>query len=623
MVFKDSAYAEYAEHIRRQGIEVQSFFSFEEAAELIEEANPGAIVSINYFSKSYEEASDILKRVRQITDCKIYLLSGNRPPAKFIQQADEMRNIEVKWGKEIDIDIENIPETEPVKTETDTEVQKEEGSLPEETDLKEPKEEPAEVTNESINNEVSDPDKSSETNLETDLEEESEKKSLLLMLESDLEKAFREKASIKYNIKTAVQVEDIPAKLENISAVILSTSGCEKYYAELKNTVKAIPKVIKLYAIDNITANQLIYGELGEIHGIKFFSDFESIIEDIEDNTVEEEEKEESTELKTRTEKSIIKNLSGTMSGILQTTKNLPKPAISFPKLNVLRDKKDPEDPHVKKQTKKSNKAHTYVEREKIMLFLSPMSTGKTEIASNVAYSLSQQGIKTALVDLDLSKKGLFYQFPIVTKEDIYTYRLFTLSLMDEQFIDEPLELAFKANKNLYVYTTHREVEIPLTSRSLDMLIRYLKKAVDVIVIDIGKDLPQELIERLLDENSDKYLVATQDIGVLNTLPYLLKWFGTFPVYYRNWNLVLNQHRPVKGLKDSEIEGYFFDQDTSDLKFQITKMFHVPENPHVWEKKTQRSIAYGVDTDFDTAIDEISHNWMFGKSCKGGVTVEV
>jgi hypothetical protein len=196
--------------------------------------------------------------------------------------------------------------------------------------------------------------------------------------------------------------------------------------------------------------------------------------------------------------------------------------------------------------------------------------------------------------------------------------------LSEQKLIDDPLELSFKANKNLFVYTTHRDIEVSFTQRTLDLFIRYLKRTVDVIVVDVGKNLPKDLVESLLDiESIDKYLIATQDIEILNTIPYSLKWLGYFPAYYKDWNLVLNNYRPLKGLKDSEISSYFNDKDSSDLKFDILKKFHVPQSDSVWEKKTERALIYGSNESFDAAVDNIIENWMLGKTQKGGVRIEI
>jgi hypothetical protein len=615
MIFKDNSYMEYAKYIQAKGIDVHTFNSFEEAIEKIPACNPGAIVSINYKCNTLE---DFLIKIREVTGCKIYILSGTKPPAKLIQKADELKNIAIKWRKEIDIDIENIPETEEKVYQDKDPVEE----LPDpEADDEEPDEEQTDKPEEIVQpNEEPDED-FSETNSGI---------KLIALMEKSLEEDLK-KFSSMFNIKTAEHMEEVLQEIEKdaAAAVIFSGSICEKNFEDVKRAAKSIPKIVKLYAIDNVKLNQLIYGEL-ETNGIKFFPDFQGIIDDMEDREelLDPEADEESTDTKSDVKpgQNIIKNVSGAVSEIIKTTKNIPKPVINFPNIKVPKlkpEKKEPKEKEVKK-TKNNKQVHTFVERSKVMIFLSPLTTGKTEIASNVAQGLSLKGVKTALIDLDLDKKGLFYSFPIFEKGDIYKYRLLSLSLSEQKLVDEPLELSFKANKNLFVYTTHRDIEIPFTPRILDLFIRYLKRTVDVIVVDVGKNLSKDLTENLLDiESIDKYLVANQDIGVLNTIPYSLKWLGSFPAYYKDWNLVLNNYRPLKGLKDSEILSYFYDEDSTDLKFDILKTFHIPQSNSVWEKKTERALSYGSDESFDAAIDKIIENWMIGKAQKGGVTIEI
>lgn len=624
MILKDDSYEEYAEYIRQKGILVYTYKIFEKAIEEIPRYNPGAIVSINHFSlKSYDQAEELLNKVREVTECKIFLLSGVKPPAKLIQKADELRNIVVKWGKEIDIDIESIPETEDTEVKTlheerqDSEVYSKESDpedSPEDSDLKD---EGTEVEDEQIPEETITPDE--EINpYEVQYIPEG-KINVIVLMEKDLEEDLKEKSASRFIIETAGCIDEVLSKIGNTAAVIFSSSICVKYFEDVKRAAKKIPKIVRLYAIDNASGiNQLIYGEL-ETNGIKFFKDFESIIDDIvetPEDLLDEEDKEPD-----KPGQKIIKNFSGTLNGLIQTTKKIPKPVLTLPKLSKPRERKEP----VKKEPDgvKKNKripAAAFIERKKIMLFMSPLTTGKTEIASNVALSLSLKGIKTALIDLDLEQKEVLYNFPLYEKEDIYKYRLLSLSLSEQQQLSEdPLELSYRANKNLFVYTTHRDVEIPFTVKSIDLFIRYLKRAVDVIVIDVGRSLSKDMTERLLDvESLEKYLVATQDIGVLNTLPYTLKWFGSFPAYYRDWNLIINNYRPLKGLKDSEIIKYFYDAEVPDLKFEILSTFYIPQSSVIWERKTERCCAYGSDKNFDAAVDEIAQSWLYGKTPKGG-----
>lgn len=621
---------EYAKYIEEKGIDVHTFNSFEEALEKITVYNPGAIVSINY--KSYDTVEELLSKTRDLTECRIYLLSGAKPPAKLIQKADELKNITVKWGKEIDIDIDNIPETENFYQEdtlADNEVPVPD---PKEEDQAGEEESEEEYIENDFTEEIATPDKAEDFNASPEAADPYEapevydgRIKLIALIEKSLEEDLK-KLSSRFNIKTAEHMEQVLQEIENgAAAAIFSGSICEKNFEEVKRAAKSIPKIVKLYAIDNVKANQLIYGEL-ETNGIKFFPDFQGIIDDIEDPgelpvpQIEAEKQEEHN----KQGQNIIKNVSGAVSEIIKTSKNIPKPVINFPNIKVPRLKIERKEPKEPVKNIKNKQVHTYVERSKVMLLLSSLTTGKTEIASNVAQGLSQKGIKTALIDLDLEKKGLFYSFPIYEKEDIYKYRLLSLSLSEQRLLDEPLELSFKANKNLFVYTTHRDIEISFTPRILDLFIKYLKRTVDVIVVDVGKNLSKDLIESLLDiESIDKYLVATQDIGVLNTLPYSFKWLGSFPAYYRDWNLVLNNYRPLKGLKESEILSYFYDEDSLDLKFDILKTFYIPQSDNIWEKKTERALSYGSEENFDNAIDKIIENWMLGKTQKGGVRIEV
>lgn len=265
---------------------------------------------------------------------------------------------------------------------------------------------------------------------------------------------------------------------------------------------------------------------------------------------------------------------------------------------------------------------------KKIFAFMSPESTGKTEIASNIAISLSKlTDKKVALIDLDFNKYGTLYNFAVDPGEDDVNYYKYKILLNkayeylkgegEEISGDKLRELAIYKEKNFLLYTGKQELNIfekirTNTAREeldtlKEVIIYVIKKILaisDIVILDIGRSLDTSIISDIDGlMNIEKFLVANQNLEILNSLAYRFMLKNNSD--YEGWNLIINEHRKISGFSDKELISYFNDKNVDYLKFDIKNMFYIPYVPELWEYKSNRTTAYLKNEAFTEAIDSI------------------
>jgi len=555
-------------------IEAYGGYDIEKGISEISKINPGAVIFLNYYKpQEYESGLVIehIRKIRSVTNNQIIILTSEKPSTEFILQADEY-SVEVIWGKEIDFDIDNIPETElPSNGEDELDkVQNEDGGV-----------------------------RTDEDN-DASISQFNDRKIIACVDD------FLDLITIPYFLVD--KLEAISTSINETTKAIITTSSVLSAggsFAEVKSIIKKIPKSVKLYAIDNIRLNQLIYGEIGAREGVKFYSvdQIAEMLKDVdgvqpEAPPVEIQEIGSVVEDKKKFQLN-FGSISEKLSNVVEATKSIPRPEIKIPKLHF-------------KDKQKDSKKIEFVERNKIFLMMSPISTGKTEIASNLAVGLADKGLKTALVDLDTSKKGCFYNFPLFEKEHLFILRKVFIHIEDGE-IGSIDNYAYRSG-NLYVYTAHRDVELNINEKVLKSFLRYLKACFDVIVIDVGKEMPKEILEILMDTDGiKKFLVTTQSIEHLNTIPYCYKWFLKFPLYYKSWTLLVNRYVENGGVSDADIDLYFEDPEHgNELNFEINKKYNIPDSSELQHWKSKRSTLYNKDKIYSDGINKIIDDWKKG-----------
>ncbi len=168
---------------------------------------------------------------------------------------------------------------------------------------------------------------------------------------------------------------------------------------------------------------------------------------------------------------------------------------------------------------------------KKLILLISPESTGKTTVAVNLAYMLSQQEIKTILIDGDMKKKDVYYHFD-------HDYSGCMEGISAENFLRRGREI----NPYLSVYSEHRDVDVQLEYEKLLTLLPIAKFNAQITIVDLGADFPIEELNRLISLADQILMVVDQRISLLNRLQQFLPLLE-----YQNKGLDVVINRYIEG----------------------------------------------------------------------------
>lgn len=455
---------------------------------------------------------------------------------------------------------------------------------------------------------------------------------------------------------------------KDIDIIVLSTDIPTD--ENLMYVTKKIPREIRIIAVDTAKVNKLVYGKLEE-DGVEFIEELEDLekhifLEDeVEEDSEEKSEKDKKKKLKKipqqpDTQKKSIKKKRGKNYIITDLIKK-QKGDSNLQFKEVVRSVETTKHAVIKQQ--KVIYKHPKDYKKTIALF-SPLSTGKTELASNIAKALSEKGKKVILLDLDFEKYGLLYNFKISSgenNENFFKYRYLFKKVSEYINSNSNFELNNKVierlaaykGKNLLVYTGHIEVSIKdkgeirkraneifdsrdfsvkdsdieamkesyiqnnikIEPETLSYIIKKFKSIGDVIVVDVGKKLPYDLMKVILDiDNLEKILVTTQNIEHLNSIPCLFKLKSDVDFY--DWTIAVNKYREIKEIKDNSISSYFEDNEGKEKSFKIKDQFIVPYSFQITENKANRDCVYGKDKRFDNSIDNIVNTCLGIQSYK-------
>lgn len=246
---------------------------------------------------------------------------------------------------------------------------------------------------------------------------------------------------------------------------------------------------------------------------------------------------------------------------------------------------------------------------KKILAFFSTESTGKSEIAANVAYSISKQDKKVALLDLDLIHYGQRYIYKVAgNPEEILYGELFNDQNLDskEEIEDENvLDFALKVNANLYVFSGHPAITVEISVGKLNTVLKMIKSQVDIVVLDIGKNIDQELLQYILGlDNLEKYMVVTQHLATISRIPLKYNFSNSDT---KNWRVIINQFENEVKIDELEIEDI--------LPYKINDSFRVPNvYSDILQNIKGGELAYEYSSEeYRKSIDSITSSWLSKK----------
>ncbi len=198
---------------------------------------------------------------------------------------------------------------------------------------------------------------------------------------------------------------------------------------------------------------------------------------------------------------------------------------------------------------------------KKVIAVMGFENSGATTIAVNLAYILSKNKIKTALIDTDYFKKDVYYHFD---KEYVDCLSI----LQNQTYLNSFFSVGEAINDYLTVFSEHRDRQFRLSKEVLFQLLSSSKRNTHIVIIDICNQLNEDAINSILDYSDNILFVTTQNI---NTLYRNIKWLYNYKDKLNKIELVVNKYvDEVKHLDEKSIRNNFFSNITNDnYKFNI------------------------------------------------------
>ena len=248
---------------------------------------------------------------------------------------------------------------------------------------------------------------------------------------------------------------------------------------------------------------------------------------------------------------------------------------------------------------------------KKTIVVMSPESCGKTTIAVNMAWYYARRGIKTTLIDTDLKKKDIYYHFPIESAE--------CLSKVSQT--EDVTRLGMAVDKNLKVYTEHKDVQVNLELYDLVKLITASKRVSQVVIVDLDYSLDQEMIKNVLEIADNILVVVDQKVTTLNRVPEELY---TFRNQLQTIDLVVNRFYNIRHLEKERVAEFFrgieiYNGKTFDIK--TNRVFTVSDDAKsVLQGLAERTPSIEIrDNILEPDIQDMCDYYYMGEKKKRGL----
>ena len=248
---------------------------------------------------------------------------------------------------------------------------------------------------------------------------------------------------------------------------------------------------------------------------------------------------------------------------------------------------------------------------KKTIVVMSPESCGKTTLAVNMAWYYAQRGIKTTLIDTDLKKKDIYYHFPIDTAE--------CLSKVSQT--EDVTRLGISVDKNLKVYTEHKDVQVSLELYDLVKLITASKRVSQVVIVDLDYTLDQEMIKNVLEIADNILVVVDQKVTTLNRVPEELY---TYRNQLQTIDLVVNRFYNIRHLEKERVAEFFrgieiYNGKTFDIR--TNRVFTVSDDAKsVLQGLAERTPSIEIrDNILEADISDICDYYYQGEKKKRGL----
>lgn len=320
-------------------------------------------------------------------------------------------------------------------------------------------------------------------------------------------------------------------------------------------------------------------------------------------------------------------------SGIGGMVKNVRIPSLNFPGIKEIKDaitsnKPEEVSAQITPQhgeavpervvVQQQYVAQLPVDYKKNIAVYSNQQVGKSFIACNLAAAFALHGKKTVIVDLDFKNKSQYYYFDL-SKYEQKAKSPEDMNIIAKVFnadvdnINDVMNQMFSPMKNLYVVTSHPDIEIE--HYDIDALYRVyvmLKNTFDVVIYDLPGYCSEDYLRLLMTQVEDIMIVTNQNCSVLDRTEKDLRDALTGYFVNNKVSLVINQYIEHKEMNKGNIRDHLSVLETHSKSIEINfkNVFLIPNNYFaIVDSIAKGKPAVTLDNNLKAVFEDIANKY--------------
>ena len=196
-------------------------------------------------------------------------------------------------------------------------------------------------------------------------------------------------------------------------------------------------------------------------------------------------------------------------------------------------------------------------DNQKIVSFVGSRNSGNSFLINNIAHMLSEQGVKTAIVDLTKNKNSYY-----IYTENEENLRSIAYSCFEK--LKSGIADGIKVNKNLTVYTSLPNSDEEIENK--DMAMNTLLNNYSLILLDCDFDTNLEYF----NISQEIYFVQSLDILTIQTLTGFIKKLQMNKIEYEDkMKIVINKYVNVSSINEKAIVAAISVYNSPDTTYQL------------------------------------------------------
>lgn len=200
--------------------------------------------------------------------------------------------------------------------------------------------------------------------------------------------------------------------------------------------------------------------------------------------------------------------------------------------------------------------SYLLTKEKKLVSFIGTSKNGTSFLVNNIAYILSQKGIKTAIVDLTKNKNS--YYIYTKNKEELRQRAYAAMEGLKQGEAN-----GIEVNKNLTVYTSSPNIKN--TNYSIEKMLTTLLKNYNLILLDCDYTTNNEYFRA----SQEIYLIQSMDVLTIQPLTEFLRRLKLKNILdEEKLKVIINKDQRVKGLNESMIIGGMSTYNDPEMSIQ-------------------------------------------------------